>query len=117
MKKIIVSVSCLCFLIWISSALASKPVPVKITGCVKGGLLVSEQTDFGTHVSKGGYKIKTVNSKGTLVDLSRFEGKRINVPGNLLPGDRFVIHPQKIQVWGNCLSHPEKMGNVQKLRP
>ena len=101
MKKIIMSVSCICFLFLVSMALASNPFPVKITGCVKGGLLISEQTDFGTHVSKGGYKIKTVDSKGKPVDLSGYEGKQINVPGSLLPGDRFVIDPQKIEPLGS----------------
>ncbi|MBA4395106.1 MAG: hypothetical protein C0407_16265 [Desulfobacca sp.] len=102
MKKIILFVSCIFLLFLTNFALASRPVPVIITGCVKGGLLISEQTDFKTHVSKGEYTIKTTDLKTNPVDLSRYEGKRLDIPGSLLPGDRFVIDPKKIEVLGNC---------------
>ena len=39
---------------------ASAPVKVTITGCVTGGVLISERTDFGTHTSEGKSRINTL---------------------------------------------------------
>ena len=61
---------------------ASAPVKVTITGCVTGGVLMSEKTDFGTHVSDGKYRIRTLAPGGAPLDLAAHEGKRIAVTGH-----------------------------------
>jgi hypothetical protein len=81
---------------------ASAPVKVTITGCVTGGVLVSEKTDFGTHASGGKYRIKPLTTKGDPLGLAAQEGKRISVAGQLLPGDRFYADAASIRVLGPC---------------
>jgi tetratricopeptide (TPR) repeat protein len=81
---------------------ASAPVKVTIKGCVTGGVLVSEKTDFGTHVSEGRYRIKALGPKDAPFDLSAHEGKRISVAGQLLPGDRFYAEAASLRVLGPC---------------
>ena len=48
---------------------ASAPVKVTLTGCVNGGVIVTERTDFGTHSSEGKYRIKPLEPKGAPFDL------------------------------------------------
>ncbi len=81
---------------------ASEPVKVTLTGCVTGGALVTEKTDFGTHASEGRYRIKALGPKGDPLDLSAHEGKRITVAGHLLPGDRFYAEQSSLRVLGPC---------------
>ncbi len=81
---------------------ASAPVKVTITGCVTGGVLVTEKTDFGTHVSEGRYRIKALGPRDAPLDLSAHEGKRIAVAGHLLPGDRFYAEVASVRVLGPC---------------
>jgi|GEM_PF-759138 len=84
------------------SLCASAPVKVTITGCVTGGVLVSEKTDFGTHASGGKYRIRPLTPKDAPLDLSAHEGKRISVGGHLLPGDRFYAEEASLRVLGPC---------------
>ncbi len=81
---------------------ASEPVKATITGCVTGGALVTEKTDFGTHASEGRYRIEALGPNGAPLDLSVHEGKRITVSGNLLPGDRFHAEAASLRVLGPC---------------
>ena len=62
-------------------ALASRPVPRTITGCVSGGVLTSDN----------GYVIRARGPGFREYDLSRFEGRRIVVRGMLSPGDLFAV--------------------------
>ncbi|MBX3527972.1 MAG: hypothetical protein KF904_17360 [Rhodoblastus sp.] len=62
-------------------ALASRPVPRTITGCVSGGVFTSDQ----------GYVIRARGPGFAEYDLSRFEGRRIVVRGMLSPGDLFAV--------------------------
>ena len=87
---------------------ASAPVKVAITGCVTGGVLVSEKTDFGTHVSQGKYRIKALAPGGAPLDLAAHEGKLISVTGQLLPGDRFYAETSSLRVLGPCPPPPKK---------
>lgn len=95
------------FLLLADMALASNPVHVKITGCVQQGVLISERTDFGDHVSVGGYRIRVTDRRGYTVDLRDYEAKRIVMRGRLLPGDRFIPDPGVIQILGDCGLTPE----------
>lgn len=81
---------------------ASAPVKVTLTGCVTGGVLVTEKTDFGTHASEGRYRIVALGPKGAPLDLSAHEGNRIFVAGHLLPGDRFYAEEASLRVLGPC---------------
>jgi len=87
---------------------ASAPVKVAITGCVTGGVLVSEKTDFGTHVSQGKYRIKALAPGGAPLDLAAHEGKLISVTGQLLPGDRFYAETSSLRVLDPCPPPPKK---------
>ena len=87
---------------------ASAPVKVAITGCVTGGVLVSEKTDFGTHISQGKYRIKALAPGGAPLDLAAHEGKLISVTGQLLPGDRFYAETSSLRVLGPCPPPPKK---------
>ncbi len=87
---------------------ASAPAKVTITGCVTGGVLVTEKTDFGTHASEGKYRIKALGPKGAPLDLAAHEGKRISVAGHLLPGDRFYAEATSIRALGPCATPAKK---------
>jgi hypothetical protein len=87
---------------------ASAPVKVTITGCVTGGVLMSEKTDFGTHASEGKYRINTLDPGGSPFALSAHEGKRISIAGQLLPGDRFYAEAPSLQVLGPCATPAKK---------
>lgn len=87
---------------------ASAPAKVTITGCVTGGVLVTEKTDFGTHASEGKYRIKALGPKGAPLDLAAHEGKRISVAGHLLPGDRFYAETSSIRALGPCATPAKK---------
>ena len=78
------------------------PVHVVITGCVRGGVFLSEFTDFGTHVSPGGYGITLVTGPQNPVNLDALEGRRISMTGELLPGDRFLIEEETLVDRGPC---------------
>jgi|GEM_PF-2540006 len=81
---------------------ASVPAKVTVTGCVTGGVLLSEKTDFGTHASEGKYRIRAVAPGGAPFDLTPHEGKRISVAGHLLPGDLFYAEAASLRVLGPC---------------
>lgn len=87
---------------------ASAPVQVTITGCVTGGVLVTEKTDFGTHAGEGRYRIRPLTPKGETLDLTAHEGKRISVAGHLLPGDRFYAETASLRVLGPCAAPAKK---------
>ena len=107
MRKFLLIILCLTFLSEAYLLFASMPVAVKITGCIVKGYLVSEETDFGTHIDshkESPYKIKAVDNTFNPVNLSSFEGKKIRVRGELLPGDQFIIEPESIENLGLCLA-------------
>ena len=81
---------------------ASRPVHAVITGCVQGGVLVSEYTEFGTHVSPGGYRISLLTEPGSPVDLTGVEGRRVSATGELLPGDVFLVEEESLVDRGPC---------------
>ncbi len=87
---------------------ASAPAKVTITGCVTRGVLVTEKTDFGTHVSEGQYRIRPLAPKGEPLDLAAQEGKRVTIAGHLLPGDRFYAEAGSIRVLGPCAAPAKK---------
>lgn len=93
-------------------AAASSPVHAVITGCVQGGIFMSESTDFGTHVSPGGYRISLLFAPGSPVDLTALEGRRIMVTGELLPGDSFFVEEESLVDRGPCVADqgPEGVG-------
>lgn len=62
-------------------ALASKPVPRTVSGCVVNGIFVS--TD--------GYHIRPMDANFREVDLLPFEGLRVTISGDLLPGDALIV--------------------------
>lgn len=68
-------------LLLIAPAMASKPVPRTITGCVFSG----------TFVSSDGYDIHPRYADGREVDLGPFEGHQVTISGDLLPGDAFIV--------------------------
>jgi hypothetical protein len=65
----------------IAPALASKPVPKTIVGCVLNG----------NFVSSDGYDIHPRDASGKETDLRLFEGHTVTISGDLLPGDAFII--------------------------
>ena len=65
----------------IAPALASKPVPKTIVGCVFNG----------SFVSSDGYDIRPRDADGQEVDLRPFEGHTVTISGDLLPGDAFIV--------------------------
>ena len=65
----------------IAPAVASKPVPKTIVGCVFNG----------TFVSSDGYDIRPSYADGKEVDLRPFEGHQVTISGDLLPGDAFIV--------------------------
>lgn len=71
----------------VDRAVASRPVPRTITGCVTSGSLHSSD----------GYEIRVRN-----LNLAPYEGKRIQLRGNLLPGDNFHADTDGLKVLGNC---------------
>lgn len=90
--------------------LASEPVHAVITGCVQGGVFMSESTDFGTHVSSGGYRISLLSAPGSPVDLTALEGRRIMVTGELLPGDSFFVEEESLVDRGPCIADQGREG-------
>lgn len=65
----------------IAPAVASKPVPKTIFGCVLNG----------SFVSSDGYEIHPRDVDGKAVDLGRLEGHQVAISGELLPGDAFIL--------------------------
>lgn len=62
-------------------AVASKPVPKSIAGCVTKG----------SFVSSDGYDIRPSHPDGKPVDLRPFEGHAVTINGDLLPGDILIV--------------------------
>lgn len=102
MRRMIVLLAVGSFLVLVGPLGASAPAKVTITGCVTGGVLVTEKTDFGTHASEGKYRIKALGPKGAPLDLAAHEGKRIIVSGHLLPGDLFHAEVNSLRDLGPC---------------
>ncbi|NPV04729.1 MAG: hypothetical protein HPY67_08360 [Syntrophaceae bacterium] len=106
-------IALLAFVSWLLSTAplgASAPVSVTIRGCVTGGVLVSERTDFGTHVGEGKHRIRALGPDGSPLDLAAYEGKRVTLSGHLSPGDRFHAAPATLWVLGPCDSkEPETL--------
>jgi len=98
-----------CNLMISSFCVASMPVNVTITGCIKNNILYSEQTDFGTHISEGRYKIRLLDKDFNNIDLNSFEGKRISISGKLMPGDSFIIIKENIHILGVCTGLNENL--------
>jgi hypothetical protein len=69
-------------LIGASPAMASKPVPKTIVGCVFNGGFVSSD----------GYDIRPRYGNGQTVDLRPFDGHEVTIDGELLPGDAFIVN-------------------------
>ena len=65
----------------IGPAVASKPVPKTIVGCVVNGGFVSSD----------GYDIRPMYADWKEVDLRPFEGHQVTISGDLLPGDAFIV--------------------------
>ncbi len=65
----------------ITPAIASKPVPKTIVGCVHNG----------NFKSSDGYDIHPRNANGEAIDLRPFEGHKVTITGDLLPGDAFIV--------------------------
>lgn len=100
-------------LMWVAMPpllLASEPVHAVITGCVQGGVFMSESTDFGTHASSGGYRISLLSAPGSPVDLTALEGRRIMVTGELLPGDSFFVEEESLVDRGPCVADHGREG-------
>ncbi len=108
MRRLVALFAVVLGFLFAGSLWASAPVKVTITGCVTGGVLVTEKTDFGTHASEGRYRIKPLTPKDAPLDLSAHEGKRITVGGHLLPGDRFYAAEASIRVLGPCAAPAKK---------
>lgn len=68
-------------LVGIAPAVASKPVPKTIVGCVANG----------SFVSSDGYEIRPRTADGQAIDLRPFEGRQVTIRGDLLPGDAFIV--------------------------
>jgi hypothetical protein len=66
----------------IAPAIASKPVPKTIAGCVFNGIFISSD----------GYEIHPRHADGREVDLQPFEGHTVTISGALLPGDVFIVN-------------------------
>lgn len=86
---------------------ASEPVFVVMTGCVEEGLILSEKTDFGSHVQEGRYAIRPFSEDMVPTSLDVLEGERVVIEGYLLPGDSFIIKRESIRVLGPCRPLPE----------
>ncbi len=108
MRKLVVWVVIGSWFLFAGDLGASEPVKATITGCVTGGVLMSEKTDFGSHTSEGRYRINTLARGGLPLDLSAQEGKRISIAGQLLPGDRFYAEAASLQVLGPCTTPARK---------
>lgn len=71
---------------------ASRPVHKTITGCVTGGVLISDN----------GYTIRVRQSGDRkAADLAPYEGLKIRYTGSLLPGDVFFVRG-KPAILGHC---------------
>lgn len=100
--KITVLVFTIC-IVFCLNGYASMPVDTTITGCVKDGVFLSSETDFGTHKVKKDYKIRMMDSKTkSQMDMKAYNNKEIRLRGYLLPGDMFFVDKNSIQVIGNC---------------
>lgn len=73
------------------AAFASRPVARVTSGCVQGGVFVSDT----------GYDYRVLNMDRSTADLSPFEGRRLIIDGDLLPGDRFILRRDP-EVRGPC---------------
>ncbi|MCU0583938.1 MAG: hypothetical protein MUE57_08880 [Syntrophales bacterium] len=102
MRRLVAFIAVVSWVFFAGNLGASAPVNVTITGCVTGGVLVTEKTDFGTHASEGRYRIKALGPRDAPLDLSAHEGKRIALAGHLLPGDRFYAEEASLRVLGPC---------------
>lgn len=116
MKKFVLIILCIFFLIEAYNALASMPVAVKITGCIESGFLFSEEIDFSTHKAirtekEARRKITPVDDNQKPVNLSSYEGNKIKVSGRLLPGDLFIVSQKNIKVIGQCVNKKETPEN------
>lgn len=108
MRRLVAFFAVVSWVLFAGNLGASAPVKVTLTGCVTGGALVTEKTDFGTHASEGRYRIKPLTPKDAPLDLSAQEGKRISVGGHLLPGDRFYAEEASLRVLGPCATPAKK---------
>ncbi len=79
----------------IAPAVASKPVPKTIVGCVANGIFVSSD----------GYEIRPSNADGREFDLRPFEGHQVTISGDLLPGDAFILKKPPVDS-GPCKTKP-----------
>jgi hypothetical protein len=80
----------------IAPAIASKPVPRTIAGCVFNG----------TFISADGYDIHPRHADGREVDLRPFEGRTVTISGALLPGDELIVNKP-----------PRASGPCEMMRP
>ena len=71
----------LCLACFGDAALASRPVPKTIQGCVIKG----------TFISSNGYRVRVRDTTGAPVDLASYEGMEIRYFGHLLPGDIYYV--------------------------
>ena len=66
----------------LAPAIASKPLPRKIAGCVFGGNLISLD----------GYEIRPKGVRGQPIELRKFESRELTIDGDLLPGDVLIVN-------------------------
>jgi hypothetical protein len=66
----------------VTPALASRPVPRTIAGCVIAGAFISSD----------GYTIRPRYADGRETDLRPLEGRAVTISGALLPGDAFIVN-------------------------
>ncbi len=83
-------------LLAIAPAVASKPVPRAIAGCVFNG----------SFISSDGYRIHPKYADGREVDLRPFEKHGVTISGVLLPGDVLIVN-----------KHPRDSGPCETMRP
>lgn len=92
------------FLLFASVTLASMPVEVTITGCVRDGKFTSIETDYGTHRVKKDYLIRVIEKDTRQpLDLTMYNNKELSIKGYILPGDLFYVDKKSIRVIGNCM--------------
>lgn len=85
----------------IGPAVASKPVPKTIVGCVANGIFVSSD----------GYDIRPMYADWKEVDLRPFEGHQVTISGDLLPGDAFIVK-KPLADSGPCKTKPAGSGSA-----
>lgn len=81
----------LCLACFGDAALASRPVPKTIQGCVVGGAFISSN----------GYRIRVRDTAHAPVDLTPYEDMEIRYFGHLLPGDIYYVR-EAPAVLGPC---------------